>query len=795
MHFEVEHRRRTGLRVVPRLDVQRLTRLEGYNGIGKSVLIRLLQVCVGQHPYPNDKTLWESFRAGVGQARVHLSDIEGASTIEWILDADRWREEGEHVTGIDHLTIDGHSATLGDVEQLLAVHTILGNENLTNTLSRRLGVHRSAMAVAAGPDSILQQRLIAMDEVLQPLASMLERTSGLDLEPVVSQERLIRQALQSASDKAISAQQRLNAVEAVLLLAAQLADVEKGGGDLDAEIAVQDKTMADIDQQLERLASDLATASKTSAASEASRRKLQRAQQQASRAENRCKDALVEVKALAAEAGLTAVTATKISQEQSRTQEALDKALAQLASVHTAPEVADLADDLSERLKQAEDAGLSDETLLHDPPIDATFTVSQLRLALSARSQQLRASPPSDSAARLQVTVQKYRDRLGVLTRLVVAADAHSEADRKADHARQRLTEAAEQVTSAVDHDDLAELMEQRRKLTEKLRDTAVERADLVRARNSLGGGASADELSSQLSVALAQANLDMAELTTTHATAVAAHKDAAGRVASLGGEHRAAQTRLDEVRRELARVVHLLAEGPQFAWVRSCASSLLPNLDADAEVQKSLIWQLHQVVEGLRNRIDRLREQLRTVNEALRVAQEELRGGSVHSSDLVSSVRSWFSDEVSGWFNQPQLLDTIFQSGHDVHVDLHDKTVRWQIEDIVMSRPLEAFSSGERAFAYTRAQLALLDGAPAPANRLVVLDEFGAFIAREWQHRLVHYLTDHAQRNPADSMVLVLPLTRTEAELRDSGHADDALAQLSKLPYFTHTLLPRRRR
>src|SRR5204862_5644110 len=82
------------------------------------------------------------------------------------------------------------------------------------------------------------------------------------------------------------------------------------------------------------------------------------------------------------------------------------------------------------------------------------------------------------------------------------------------------------------------------------------------------------------------------------------------------------------------------------------------------------------------------------------------------------------------------------------------------------LSRPLEPCSSGQQAFAYTRARLALLDDEQSrPANRLIVLDEFGAFIAHDWLASLMGYLRGRAEQHPEDQVLIVLPLSRDYEE------------------------------
>ncbi len=789
MLFRVDHHRTTGVRVIPRLPVQRLTRLEGYNAIGKSAMIRLIQVCVGQHPYPADPTLWDSFRAGIGQARVELHGITGAGSVTWDLDATGWRAEGPAVTNLGEVRIDGRVAGIGDVQELLAVHTILGNEDLTKTLVRRLGTHRATLNTATGDGSPLRRRLDAMDKVLRGLATILDRAVSLDVIMAAGLEANTSEALQRARIDEHAARERVETLSRTMALVSQLADVKNHGGNLDVRIDRLAADTADLERQLSDIAKELATFSANSVASNAAGAELSNARKHAERVERRRHETLQEVGRLGGEADLNPITAEAVSQEQRRVQKALDAVQRELGSLHSSPEVADVTADIEARLGTAEDAGLGGQILIQDPAMNTEYTITQLRLVMTEQGRRLRSLPAPDAAVTLQAAIKRYRTRLTLLSQLARAVDNQADGERKAEQAQRRLQAAVKAMTSTEDPGNLADVMGRRERLTKKLSDAAEERASLVRARAALGGGDSPENLSRQVLAELDVLELDAAQLPAAHADAVAVQQDAEGRLGAANEGHRVAAMRLRQARDDLAAVVQLVTGDPQFAWVRAGAPTLVPVLDAAPEVQENLLGGLAATVESLRERIAQLRQTMTEVRHALRCAQDELAGASADDSSLVRSTRSWFSEEVSTWFNQPQLIETVFEHGQDVRVNLNDKTIYWEANNTTMSRPLEAFSSGERGFAYTRAQLEVLDAAPAPANRLLVLDEFGAFIAREWQHRLEQYLMDHARRHPSDSTLLVLPLTRTEEELRQGEHLPEMLAQLGMYQYFTHDL------
>jgi len=81
MRFEIKASPRGGLKVIPLIPSHQICRIEGYNGVGKSTAIRILQLCVGDQPFADSERLWRTFREKIGRVRVRVSGLEGAGEI------------------------------------------------------------------------------------------------------------------------------------------------------------------------------------------------------------------------------------------------------------------------------------------------------------------------------------------------------------------------------------------------------------------------------------------------------------------------------------------------------------------------------------------------------------------------------------------------------------------------------------------------------------------------------------------------------------------------------------------
>jgi hypothetical protein len=176
-------------------------------------------------------------------------------------------------------------------------------------------------------------------------------------------------------------------------------------------------------------------------------------------------------------------------------------------------------------------------------------------------------------------------------------------------------------------------------------------------------------------------------------------------------------------------------------------------------------------------DRLGDFRSQLNAVESALAGVARHLRGRDPETALYLPELQAWLGKRFSAWFNNPRVRQELLpMADRDVHVDVLGRQVVWQERGSTRSRPLEAFSSGHQAFAYTRARLAALDeDSTKPQNRLIALDEFGAFIAHDLLSGLLEYLRERAKERPDDQVVVILPLSRNYTELANTALPNEA--------------------
>jgi hypothetical protein len=137
---------------------------------------------------------------------------------------------------------------------------------------------------------------------------------------------------------------------------------------------------------------------------------------------------------------------------------------------------------------------------------------------------------------------------------------------------------------------------------------------------------------------------------------------------------------------------------------------------------------------------------------------------------DYAVELMQWLEGKFTGWFAQPNVATALFSGASAVRVDLTRQAVSWRtISGDSGLRPFDAFSSGEQAFAYTRAQLEAL-GPLTARNRLIALDEFAAFVAHDRRDDLRRLLLERSERFGAEKTVIILPVTQDYASLANAA-------------------------
>jgi hypothetical protein len=792
MQIEIERLEGATLPLIERLPAFQLARMEGYNGIGKSLTIRLLQLAVGRQTFHQTRT-WETFVEGVGRLRIRALGLDGADEIIWHIDAaDLPSEPSEVSDNWFTITIDGKRSHLSDVARLLSVHRLPGDTGLAETLGEQIEADRRTFTDwhrrLTGEGGPLVQTLDLLDQV-QAILQRVDRSRILSVRGEVLEATTELERHREQLRMAIARQSALARARA---LAQRLAEYAKFGADVDAQAGQVEAELVALQDQRATVNDALSDLETAAARSEEARKRIKTVRK---RLENHFAHLSVERMReadLLQRAQIADVEARDNALEVTRSE--LSNLVERRAALDATPLVHGLVEQIRRLLEHAEAEGLGAQILLGEAASAEVLTVAELRARLEAREQELAGVEPTAEGQALAQAVESASSRIEALEQL---PPVQAEIER-----RLRLIGTAEaeiqELVGAADTDVIAEVDEKRRELTsldERAASLARERTVLAIRKEAIGGGRTPAETEAEYRALLAEVGVDETEL-----DEAATKQDESVRL--LQAAHHQAQVHATAAREtaavldeELRRVVNTLTDDGAFAWLSTVHT--LPRADQQIEAQLAALEAISRSVAGAIERAGAVQGQMAGIEVALERLAARLKGREESGGRrYAEEVTRGYGEEFRGWFDDRLVRDTLLPDAKQiVAVDLRSQQldVEWVTKDGARrSRPLDAFSRGEQAFAYTRARLASLDAVDTRArNRLIVLDEFGAFIARDRLQALVDLLKERQQRIPNDQVLLILPIAADYNEqmktaiTREKERLEPIIKELAETGFF----------
>lgn len=752
-----------GIRVIEEIPDLALCRVEGVNGVGKTLALHLLEICSGRQPYTTQPHAWASLCRYLGPVEITIDGLRsrsenGSHTLRFAFDW-RGREDAEVPREINRelfedVSLDGDPLTgMHDVRELLSVVRIAGDQSLTDTIAGIVAYDvellKSAAALVGGRSEIADRHAA---ELLAPFPEAPARRA---LE-VTEERRTLESARRELDAQRAESSDRLQALEAAERAAVAAQEIDTNAGALEEEIASLQERAAEARGLTEGAERALEEAREKERLSSAAEKTLGRAE---SLVERRLRD----LRKLEGEAGELAEELEVLAEEP-----AVAAALEQLSSrrAEVAAERADANDAFALR------------DLLDGLVAPLTTTV---QAGLRGRVVARIAGEPITAGALLDA-VQERRRHLSVEMPMIEELDrelaALGEAEKKLDELSKLLGKAEEKRTSLSEAEAALERLSGEAAEGGSTAERAAQRAAAQReeieigaalgsARRQfaqLGGGASAADLEAELERYLGEAGTTRAELAGELSEARRASLEVRDRLEAMRYEEEALETEATELERVLEAQTHALAVEDAHERLREILGERAPRVGGDLE-EVARAWQAaHAAADRAVTRVQQTRSRLLALERDMEALLEAIRRNSTPAAEL-DPVRKLYQERMLAQFNQPELLAALFDDGQLTRVDLDANEIVWSTaagEPRV--RPFEAFSSGERAFAYVQAQLAALSDNPA-ANKVVAIDEFGAFLSADRLLRLRAAVSRRLDEGVVDQAVVVLPLLAGDAE------------------------------
>jgi hypothetical protein len=553
---------------------------------------------------------------------------------------------------------------------------------------------------------------------------------------------------------------RVSALSEAVRLAGQLDDIRGRGPELSGQLA-------DIEHQQEALAAErsaldrqITETGRREHQDQAARRKFTLARQLVDKRERELRDCAGRLNDAAAEAGTHPDPAQieALTQQLSRK---LDDLTRRLPEINASPFMARLLSDIADRLRTAEAAGLAEEVLIAASAVSPEWTVRAWREVCEQEAASRAAEGATATAREIETDIADVRKRLYLLAGAGELSIRVTQAAENKQRASQRLAVAIENLP----HEEavtLEQLVSAREETESQLAELAERHAAVQHALSLVGGGIDESALRERLARICDETGVPESRLRSQLAAEQERLASAQESVTASGLAAGTAHREADESAATVGAALTALREHPQLTFARNAASGLMSMAATSDADRAAMLSALRTAMEGAKQNNHGARGQILSIAAALDAVAAQFRGTSkpVEGTRWLKPVQKWLGSQVAEWFTHAEVREALFPHGQDISVDIEGMAVSWTSGGEPMTRPMTAFSSGQQALAYTRARMAPLDSAGATAaNRLIALDEFGAYIAADGMRHLSRYLLDRRKKFPHDQVVLVLPL------------------------------------
>ncbi len=749
MRITTDCRASGGLAILPEVPDMPAVLIEGRNGIGKTILVHLLELISGVQPFAEHEKSWRSLRERLGPTTITLSGLKDDHELIVRFTPDRWPTEDVPLvidSWLGEVLLDRAPAEVKDAQDLLWMERFAGNEDLDRTLRRRLDIYADRVERT---HRHVNTTIVCINELLMPLVEQLrpldpERLIAQQAELVTAEEHETeaRAELEEAvgrHGRVLAAIENVRRVDAADDPAAELAARRAG---LQEQLSTATKERDEVQTRVEEAADRLKREGDAQGAL-ADAQRIQR--YRAKRLRNLTSTAASEARQV------------NIQPEGERVVELRDEAREQLAELReqraaldAGGQTARLIDRLDGLLVSADAEGLDDQELVIIR--DDRYSVREVHAGMRLRADELHGRPLPEDLVALDAAISAAQRRaarlntlVGTLEDLARQGELVTEADSEVELAvRRAQTAGALDEAFREDSKRLGQLEEQIDRLG----------VDLASVYEQMGliAGQSLEDARADLAAELSDLGIESVERLPLEEEAARLHVEEATAAVKHAGERAAALRRsVTVVQAAIDGIASNLSTDPAWSWVVPGPVAGTTDGLARFAAGRARLLRLEKRLDDA----DRLLDGFRTVANAALNQDDALIG----STPRVRAVRRVLGNELREFLDTPAIRSALFDGAAVVDVDPVEAHLTLETADSRSTRPFESFSTGEQAFAFTQARIRELI-APQQPNRLLVLDEFGAFVAADRLPALIEFLTADTLGAICDQVLVILPLS-----------------------------------
>lgn len=755
----------SGLRVIPEIPECRVGLIEGPNGVGKSLAIQLAELISGGQPW-SDPALWRSLRVAVTEADIEIT-VEGLRSGRRIwarLTPAQWPDDpppgGDD--SIARIRIDGEDASIADVRAILDVVRFSATEDLPVVARQEIGREAQRFRVAA---KAAAPRIDALRLRSGAIADLLGDAAPDENQALAERIEEKNEALQNASEVLEAASARREDIGRAIELHRTLHGTEKLPADSKKKLAGLAAAAGEKREERGAIDKEIEKAIKSLAESGDPQSKLKEADRLRARREKTLGKRIAKASEIIAAHGLDypsdpdEIDADALIRDISAAKAELKALEAERRGLDAGSRVLTAIDEISPALSAIVDEGLGDQVIAQIGEVDVT--ISMLLGGLKGREAEIDSAEPSVRAAELDARVKAAVRGLAALKELSKSLTSIA-------RARKNLEESAEELDAARDalgkseeelkHYD--ELVSERDRLSEELGEILLSEVELRRNLGILQVHSKPDmeaelvEISERRDLDVERLADQFVESETVVAEAQAALDDAR-RALDL------AQRDRDQATSRLRFAARQIKTDPELA---PALAALKAHSGDGGDDLRELGWLARQARE-LAARMDQSLNTLQAIEYILDTVAQNPDATTFDDYALADAVFASLDGRLRERLSSSAIRDALFDGQELRSVDIRNKTVAWGEGDSLVERPIESFSTGEQAFAFTQARVLALGTLSPERDRLLALDEFGAFVAANRRGHLARFLGKEEVSRRATQILVVLPLRSNYAE------------------------------
>jgi len=759
--------------------------MEGHNGVGKTMAVRLLEIATGTQPYTATSE-WKSLKAHLPEVLIEIVGLADGATLKVRLTPARWHDAPAAAASdpecLGEAFLNGERIRLATVREVLRVFRIAGDDTIANRFAAMIA---GDARLAAEQRATLEKSITNLEASVDLLARDVPIAAPAAVSDFDRKRSELRKQREAAEQSAKAAEQRGTAVETLSHLVAARDELRERGPEIDLSLA---QLNAEI-ESLQRMRVQLAE--QQSRLLPETQRKQALLKQMAALIKKREKDVeqarltvatvresmaalSVSVGSDDPTLGFLAKAAKALQQAQSAAEAERSAAIREKASLTASLDVVRLIERVEAPLNEAQAFGLDDQpvAILENTPVSART----LREGTGRCKQEIIARQRPPALEEVETRIAMLVDRLRDGHEAVRTLQAAGRAEERLRHTERDVESVSASLASLMD-DAYQHVVAELKRVEDDYVAKIGERVALIHAKGTLTREGDEAELTARIDAIRADSTLHgdlptvMALVARDQAKAEAAAKEAAAALVALESEQSAFE-------RRLAEAVDLFAKSESYSWLRAAIGDRLPHPGLPAEESLRRFGELDRALGQLRADLDDLTTRAAATSDVIERLSFSIGKPFSGTNIYRAPFSAYYADQFGRLLRSPDVASVLFgEGGQFERVDLTEGLLHWRDSTgRAQDRPIEAFSSGERAFAYVLASV--LEHAHDHAqNRLLVLDEFGAFIEAGRLDRLLRFLREEVLvSGQANQVIIILPLQMSgdlAAASQDPGQSE----------------------